>query len=83
MLGIPKYEVGMEISGGVEPVMEWLLAAVISLAKHIRLKDVATTAGVSEKLKVYLVVSRPLRRQLQICKTCYQHEQMKMTLNNL
>lgn len=64
MSGVPEEGVGVEVLGGVEPQPELHLPVSLPLREHIRVQRVRLSGQVPQKLEIYLVVCRPLRRQL-------------------
>lgn len=60
----PKNGVSMKISGWIEPQPKLLLSIALPLSVHIRMHRVRLPTQIPQELEVYLVVIRPLRRQL-------------------
>lgn len=60
MFGVPNNGVGVEVLGGVKPKMELLLFVTLALSKHIGMKSVRIPTEIAKKLKIYLIMCRPL-----------------------
>jgi hypothetical protein len=54
---IPEDGIGMEILGGIKPELELHLSVSLPLCKDIRVERVWVSAKVTQKLKIYLVMS--------------------------
>lgn len=57
----------MEISGRVKPEIELLLSVSFSLSEDIGVHNIRVPTSISQELKIYLIMSRSLRRQLHVC----------------
>lgn len=65
VLGLPDDGVSVEVSCGIKPEIELLLPVAFTLSEDICMKNVRLTAHITQELKINLIMSRPLRRQLQ------------------
>ena len=65
MLGLPNNRIGVEVSCGVKPEMKLLLSVPFALSEDIGVQNVGVTTKIPQELEVDLIMSWPLRRQLQ------------------
>lgn len=65
VLGLPDDGIGVEVSCGVKPEKKLLLSVPLALSVDIGVQNVGVTTKIPQELEVDLIMSWPLRRQLQ------------------
>jgi hypothetical protein len=59
---VPHNGVGVESLSGIKPEIELLFSVAFPLGEHIGMENIWLSSCIPQKLKVNLIVGRPLRR---------------------